>query len=82
MYYSRQDDVITIITIFVDDGLICSNSSPRIESILKFMSDVFVTKVTDPEVYVDLHLTRDHKQRIISIDLERYIQDKMIDHYG
>ena len=82
VYYSRQDGVITIVTIFVDDGLICSNSPARIESILKFMSDVFVTKVTDPEVYVGLHLIRDQKQRTISIDQERYIQDKIIDQYG
>jgi hypothetical protein len=75
VYYSRQDGVITIVTIFVDDGLICCNSSARIDSILKFMSDGFVTKATDPEVYVDLHLIRNRKQRIISIDLVRYIQD-------
>lgn len=82
VYYSRQDGVITIVTIFVDDGLICSNSPARIDSILKFMSDVFVTEVTDPEVYVGLHLTRDRKQRLISIDQERYIQDKIIVQYG
>ena len=82
MYYSRQDGVITNVTIFVDDGLICSNSSTCIDSILKFMSDVFVTKVTDHEVYVGLHLTRDCKQFIISIDQEQYIQDKIIDQYG
>lgn len=82
VYYSRQDGVITIVTIFVDDGLICSNSHARIDSILKFMSDVFVTKVNDPEVYVGLHLIRNRKQRTISIDQERYIQDKIIDQYG
>ena len=82
MYYSQQDGVITIVTIFVDDGFICSNSLARIDSILKFMSDVYVTKVTDLEVYVGLHLTRDRKQRIISIDQERYIHDKIIVQYG
>lgn len=82
VYSSHHDGVITIVTIFVDGGLICSNNYARIDSILKFMSDVFVTKVTAPEVYVSLHLTCDHKQRIISIDQERYIQDKIIDQYG
>ena len=82
VYYSRQDGIVTIVTIFVDDGLVCSNSSDRIASILKFMSDVFVTKVTDPEVYVGLHLIRDRKQRTISIDQERYIQEKIVVQYG
>jgi len=82
VYYSHQAGVITIVTIFVDDGLICSNDPARITSILKFMSDVFVTKVSDPEVYVGLHLTRDRKQRLISIDQERYIQEKIVDQYG
>ena len=82
VYFSYQAGIITIVTIFVDDGLICSNDPARISSILKYMSDVFVTKVSDPEVYVGLHLVRDRKQRIISIDQARYIQDKIIDQYG
>ena len=82
VYYSHQVGVITIVTIFVDDGLICSNDLARITSILKYMSDVFVTKISDLEVYVGLHLTRDRKQRTISIDQERYIHDKIVDQYG
>ena len=82
VYYSHQDGVIRIVTIFVDDGLICSNDPARITSILKFMSDVFVTKIYDPEVYVGLHLTQDREQQIIYIDQERYIQEKIVDQYG
>ena len=82
VYYSHQEGIITIVTIFVDDGLICSNDPARITSILKYMSDVFVTKISDPEVYVGLHLIRDRKQRTISLDQERYIQDKIIDQYS
>ena len=82
VYYSHQGGIITIVTIFVDDGLICSNDSARITSILKYMSDVFVTKISDPEVYVGLHLIRDRKNRTISLDQERYIQEKIVDQYG
>ena len=82
VYYSHQAGVITIVTIFVDDGLICSNDPARITSILKYMSDVFVTKISDPAVYVGLHLTHDRKQRTISIDQARYIHDKIVDQYG
>lgn len=46
------------------------------------MSDVFVTKISDPEVYVGLHMIRDRKNRTISLDQERYIQEKIVDQYG
>jgi hypothetical protein len=82
VYYSATNGVITIVTIFVDDGLICSTNLERIDSILRFMSDVFVTKVFEPEMYIGLHITRDRRNRTITIDQELYIQKKIIEQYG
>ena len=64
-----------LIMLFVDDGLMISNSSTTMDSVLDFMKDVFITKVTlDPEMYVGIHLQRDRSQRLIYIDQELYIK--------
>lgn len=60
---------------FVDDGLMISNNSTTMDSVLDFMKDVFITKVTlDPKMYVGIHLQRDRSQRLIYIDQELYIK--------
>jgi hypothetical protein len=59
VYYSSIEGITTIVCIFVDDGLICSSSEDRIKSILKFMNDVFITKVSEPSIYMGLHIQRD-----------------------
>ena len=60
--------------LFVDDGLMLSNSPAQMDSVLAFMKDVFTTKVTmDPELYVGIHIKRDRPNRIIYIDQELYI---------
>jgi hypothetical protein len=82
VYYSSAQGIITIVCIFVDDGLICSSSEDRITSILKFMNDVFVTKVSEPSIYVGLHIKRDWFSRTISIDQALYIQKKIVEQYN
>ena len=82
VYYSNDNGIITIVTMFVDDGLICSTHLKHIQSILRFMSNVFVTKITEPEMYIGLHLTRDRLSRTIILDQALYIQKKIIDQYG
>jgi hypothetical protein len=73
VYYSNDNGIITIVTMFVDDGLICSTDLERIQSILRFMSDVFVTKITEPEMYIGLHLICDRLNRTITLDQALYI---------
>jgi hypothetical protein len=46
------------------------------------MNDVFVTKITEPEMYIDLHLIRDRFNHTITLDQALYIQKKILDQYG
>ena len=74
VYFSDQNGCRLLIMLFVDDGLMISNSSSQMDSVLTFMKDVFITKVTmNPELYVGIHLKRDQQHRIIYIDQELYI---------
>ena len=74
VYFSDHNGQRLLIMLFVDDGLMISNSTTLMDSVLTFMKDVFITKVTmDPELYVGIHLKRDRPHRIIYIDQELYI---------
>jgi hypothetical protein len=52
VYYLAINDVITIVTIFIDDGLICLSKIETIDSVLSFINDTFITKVSILEIYV------------------------------
>ena len=74
VYFSDHEGCRLLIMLFVDDGLMISNSPTTLDSVLDFMKDVFITKVTlDPEMYVGIHLHRDRSQKLIYIDKELYI---------
>jgi hypothetical protein len=78
VYFSDHDGQRLLIMLFVDDGLMISNSPTLMDFILNFMKDVFITKVTmDPELYVGIHLKRDRPNRIIYIDQELYINSML-----
>ena len=74
VYFSNKDGCRLLIMLFVDDGLMVSNNPATMDSVLAYMKDVFITKVTiNPELYVGIHLKRDRQQRLIYIDQELYI---------
>ena len=78
VYFSDHDGCRLIIMLFVDDGLMISNSPTQMDSVLTFMKDIFVTKVTlNPELYVGIHLKRDRQHRLIYIDQELYINSML-----
>ena len=60
VYFSDHNGCRLLIMLFVDDGLMISNNPSQMDSVLTFMKDVFITKVTmNPELYVGIHLKRD-----------------------
>lgn len=78
VYFSDHAGCRLLIMLFVDDGLMISNNSAQMDSVLDFMKDVFITKVTmDPEIYVGVHLKCDRSQRLIYIDQELYIKSML-----
>jgi hypothetical protein len=47
-------------TIYVDDGLVCSISIQKIDEVLKYMDQFFESKERVTVYYVGLHITHDH----------------------
>lgn len=62
--------------LFVDDGLMVSNSHAQMDSILDFMKDVFIMKVNmNLELYVGIHIYCDRLCHLIYIDQKLYIDN-------
>lgn len=80
VYFSAEPPYL-IVTIFVDDGLVCCVDKHRIDAVLKSMVGVFITKVSDPETYVGIHIVRDRPKRLLYIDQKLYIH-KLLETYG
>ena len=59
--FSDHEGIRLLIMLFVDDGLMISNSPDEMDLVLAlFMKDVYITKVTMyPKLYVDVHIKRD-----------------------
>jgi hypothetical protein len=74
VYFSDHEGIRLLIMLFVDDGLMVSNSPNQMDSVLAFMTDVFITKVTmDPELHVDIHIKWERPHRMSYIDPKLYI---------
>jgi len=76
VYLTRTKSCL-LITLFVDDGMTISYVNNQVTHILSFMGDAFHITTGYSEFYVGLHIVRDRQQRLIHIDLERYILAKL-----
>ena len=74
VYTGKYKEVLVILAIFVDDGIICCTEQEHIDTILTHMGKVFSLTHDEPEIYVGLHITRDRPNRTMHIDQSRYIQ--------
>jgi hypothetical protein len=56
---SHKNGHLLIMTIYVDDGLVCSISIQKIDEVLKYMDQFFESKRKVATYYVGLHTTHD-----------------------
>jgi hypothetical protein len=55
-------------TIYVDDGLVCSISIQKIDEVLKYMDQFFESKQRLAAYYVGFHTTYDHVHQQLVLD--------------
>lgn len=77
IYTRRIGDEITIVVIYVDDGLIASNRPETIKSMIHHLEQKFQIRTLEPTRFVGLNLVRDRINRLIYIDQENTI-DRML----
>lgn len=69
MYYRIKDDgEYTILIIYVDDGLTCSNRPHILTGILDHLSKYFKIRSVPPTRFVGLNITRNRLERTLSIN--------------
>ena len=63
VYFRRQKEEITIVAIFVDDGLACSSKTGEVNSILSYLSSAFEMRSLPANRFVGLEISRDRVHR-------------------
>ena len=74
LYIRRQKDEFIIVVIWVDDGLVCSNSSAAIGSIVKYLGKHFDMRSTPAEHFVGLSITRNRMDKTLHLSQPEYVK--------
>lgn len=73
--YSKLDgNNLTIIVIYVDDGLVSSNNKQELNNICNLLKQEFELKVHLPQVFVGMEITQSDDRSLISIRQSHYIK--------
>ncbi|RWS22042.1 integrase core domain protein-like protein, partial [Leptotrombidium deliense] len=81
VYVSNDHQVITILGIYVDDGLLASSSLKMINDIVTFLKNQFEMSVGKLNSFLGLQVIRHRKEKLLNVNQESYIQ-KMLNKYG
>jgi hypothetical protein len=74
VYFQRDENNITIIAIWVDDGLLCSNLQSKLEDIVNYLSDKFEITSGPVDHFVGLEISRDRPKGLIHISQQAYVK--------
>ena len=70
----RPDGEYTIVIIYVDDGLACSNRPKVFEAILEHLRKKFQVRTLPPNRFVGLDITRKREDRTLSINQPYFVR--------
>ena len=72
VYIKKEEDCLTIIAIWVDDGLICGRIK-RLDSVVKYLSQNFEMTCETVDCFVGIQIVRDRERKTIHLSQENYI---------
>lgn len=67
LYYMIIDNVKLYVILYVDDGIICSNNTAKMNDSLSKLSGVFKIKISEAEFFVGMQIKRDRKLRFLKM---------------
>lgn len=73
VYYRRQEEEMTIVAIFVDDGLVCSNKKENLTNMLEHLSTIFEMRSFLAHRFIGLDISRDRSKRQLYISQPQFI---------
>ncbi len=80
-YRVGADGEYTILIIYVDDGLLCSNRTTAIDAILQYLRTFFQVRDLPASRFIGLDITRDRPNRFLYVDQSDFIT-KMLRRYN
>ena len=73
VYYRRQEEEITFVLIFVDDGLVCSNRADTLTDILEHLKTFFEVRFFPANRFLGLDINRDREKRQLHLSQPDFI---------
>ena len=80
-YRFGPDGEYTILIIYVDDGLLCSNRTASIDATLQYLRTYFQVRALPASRFVGLDITRDRPNRLLYVNQSDFIR-KMLRRYN
>lgn len=74
VYFMNADGIIIIIGIYVDDGLLCSNSEDATKRILDYFEKHFEITIEEANCFVGLQIERDPLNNTLKIHQRSYLE--------
>lgn len=81
VYFLNDGEGLTIVAIWVDDGLICSHHQSRIDDIVQQLNSKFEITSGPATFFVGLQILRDRSQRRLFLSQSHYIK-QMLHKFG
>jgi hypothetical protein len=73
IYFRRREEELTLIAIWVDDGLVCSSSAEVIKDVLKHLNTYFEMRALPADCFVGMEITRDRARRQLYVNQAKFI---------
>lgn len=79
VYIRKDGNDVTIVCLYVDDGLVCGSNNKEINAFIESLRNEFDVKVNEPNYYVGMELTRN--ANTISVSQSGYIA-RVLERFG
>jgi hypothetical protein len=74
LYHRHHKEEFTMVIIWVDDGLVCSNSSKAISDIINYLADHFEMRSSEANHFVGLSIFRNRKEKTLYLSQPEYTE--------
>lgn len=81
VFVGRIENSIVYLALYVDDGLLISQSQRAIDMVLKYLQNIFQITISMANEFVGLEISRDRRKRLLKISQPSYI-NKIVERYG
>ena len=78
VYFRRKGEEFTLVALFVDDGLLCSNQKEVLDAILEYVRTEFDMSIIPADRFLGLDITRNRKERQLFLTQEDAILRIMV----